>query len=74
MDISEHDVLAYMSFPSQRRTKLHSTTRSPPPPGAPVVTNMRPVGFRDYVRANGFHMICLIAPHSGGPVNARPMP
>src|SRR5215216_4697263 len=25
MDASEHDVLAYMSFPVQHRTKLHST-------------------------------------------------
>lgn len=25
MDSSEHDVLAYMHFPSQHRTKLHST-------------------------------------------------
>ena len=25
MDESEHDVLAYMTFPSQHRTKLHST-------------------------------------------------
>lgn len=25
MDASEHDVLAYMSFPRQHRTKLHST-------------------------------------------------
>ncbi len=25
MDASEHDVLAYMSFPHQHRTKLHST-------------------------------------------------
>src|SRR5205823_4343820 len=25
MDDSEHDVLAYMSFPAQHRTKLHST-------------------------------------------------
>ena len=25
MDDSEHDVLAYMSFPVQHRTKLHST-------------------------------------------------
>ncbi len=25
MDASEHDVLAYMSFPRQRRTKLDST-------------------------------------------------
>lgn len=25
MDQSEHDVLAYMSFPAQHRTKLHST-------------------------------------------------
>src|SRR5690349_7370945 len=25
MDDSEHDVLAYMAFPSQHRTKLHST-------------------------------------------------
>jgi putative transposase len=25
MDDSEHDVLAYMSFPRQHRTKLHST-------------------------------------------------
>src|SRR5690554_5069964 len=25
MDTSEHDVLAYMSFPRQHRTKLHST-------------------------------------------------
>ena len=24
MDASEHDVLAYMSFPRQHRTKLHS--------------------------------------------------
>jgi putative transposase len=27
MDESEHDVLAYMSFPAQHRTKLHSTYR-----------------------------------------------
>ena len=26
MDDSEHDVLAYMSFPRQHRTKLHSTS------------------------------------------------
>ena len=25
MDASEHDVLAYMAFPRQHRTKLHST-------------------------------------------------
>jgi transposase-like protein len=25
MDASEHDVLAYMAFPAQHRTKLHST-------------------------------------------------
>jgi len=25
MDASEHDVLAYMGFPAQHRTKLHST-------------------------------------------------
>ena len=25
MDDSEHDVLAYMAFPAQHRTKLHST-------------------------------------------------
>jgi putative transposase len=25
MDDSEHDVLAYMAFPSQHRTELHST-------------------------------------------------
>jgi transposase-like protein len=25
MDDSEHDVLAYMTFPNQHRTKLHST-------------------------------------------------
>jgi len=25
MDESEHDVLAYMAFPGQHRTKLHST-------------------------------------------------
>ncbi len=25
MDDSEHDVLAYMAFPTQHRTKLHST-------------------------------------------------
>jgi transposase-like protein len=25
MDESEHDVLAYMAFPAQHRTKLHST-------------------------------------------------
>jgi hypothetical protein len=25
MDDSEHDVLAYMTFPAQHRTKLHST-------------------------------------------------
>jgi transposase-like protein len=25
MDDSEHDVLAYMTFPGQHRTKLHST-------------------------------------------------
>jgi hypothetical protein len=25
MDESEHDVLAYMGFPAQHRTKLHST-------------------------------------------------
>jgi putative transposase len=25
MDDSEHDVLAYMGFPAQHRTKLHST-------------------------------------------------
>jgi transposase-like protein len=25
MDDSEHDVLAYLAFPTQRRTKLHST-------------------------------------------------
>ncbi len=25
MDVSEHDLLAYMSFPRQHRTKLHST-------------------------------------------------
>lgn len=25
MDESEHDVLAYLSFPAQHRTKLHST-------------------------------------------------
>jgi putative transposase len=25
MDASEHDLLAYMSFPRQHRTKLHST-------------------------------------------------
>ena len=25
MDDSEHDVLAYMSFPVQHRTRLHST-------------------------------------------------
>jgi putative transposase len=25
MDCSEHDVLAYMTFPAQHRTKLHST-------------------------------------------------
>ena len=25
MDESEHDVLAYMSFPAQHRAKLHST-------------------------------------------------
>src|SRR5262249_15600630 len=25
MDESEHDVLAYMAFPTQHRTKLHST-------------------------------------------------
>jgi putative transposase len=25
MDDSEHDVLAYMIFPGQHRTKLHST-------------------------------------------------
>ena len=25
MDESEHDVLAYMTFPAQHRTKLHST-------------------------------------------------
>ena len=25
MDKSEHDVLAYMAFPAQHRTKLHST-------------------------------------------------
>ena len=25
MDESEHDVLAYMNFPAQHRTKLHST-------------------------------------------------
>ena len=25
MDDSEHDVLAYMAFPGQHRTKLHST-------------------------------------------------
>jgi len=25
MDTSEHDVLAYMAFPRQHRTKLHST-------------------------------------------------
>ena len=25
MDDSEHDVLAYMAFPQQHRTKLHST-------------------------------------------------
>ena len=24
MDDSEHDVLAYMTFPAQHRTKLHS--------------------------------------------------
>ena len=27
MDDSEHDVLAYMTFSPQHRTKLHSTTR-----------------------------------------------
>ena len=25
MDDSEHDVLAYLAFPAERRTKLHST-------------------------------------------------
>ena len=25
MDAAEHDVLAYMSFPKERRAKLHST-------------------------------------------------
>ena len=25
MDVTEHDVLAYMAFPAQHRTKLHST-------------------------------------------------
>jgi transposase-like protein len=25
MDESEHDVLAYITFPAQHRTKLHST-------------------------------------------------
>ena len=25
MDVAEHDVLAYMTFPAQHRTKLHST-------------------------------------------------
>jgi hypothetical protein len=28
MDDSEHDVLAYMTFPNQHRTKLHSRMRS----------------------------------------------
>jgi transposase-like protein len=28
MDDSEHDVLAYLAFPAQHRTKLHSTNRS----------------------------------------------
>ena len=27
MDESEEDVLAYMAFPAQHRTKLHSTNR-----------------------------------------------
>ena len=27
MDTSEHDVLAYMAFPRQHRTKLHNTSR-----------------------------------------------
>jgi putative transposase len=28
MDDSEHDVLAYLTFPAQHRTKLHSTNPS----------------------------------------------
>ena len=31
MDESEHDVLAYMTFPAQHRTKLHSKTCPPAP-------------------------------------------
>lgn len=32
------------------------------------MTDMRPNGFRDYVRTNGFHAVYLLTPLRGGPV------
>jgi hypothetical protein len=33
-----------------------------------VMNDARPIGLRDYVRANGFHVVHVIIPLDGGPV------
>lgn len=35
---------------------------------AEAMAEARPIGFRDYVRSNGFHTVYLITPLCGGPV------
>ena len=51
MDDSEHDVLAYMTFPAQHRTKLHSDQ----PAGAPEQGGQTPRRCRRHLPQRGQH-------------------
>ena len=53
---SEHDVLAYMSFPRQHRTKLHSTNQIECL-NKEVKRRADVVGPRAFLRTSGSHAI-----------------
>ena len=56
MDTSEHDVLAYMSFPRQHRTKLHSTNPIERL-NKEVKRRADVVGVRAFLRTGGSHAL-----------------
>jgi hypothetical protein len=56
MDASEHDVLAYMSFPRQHRTKLHSTNPIERL-NKDVKRRADVVGVRAFLRTDGNHAL-----------------
>jgi transposase-like protein len=75
MDASEHDVLAYMSFPRQHRTKLHSTNPNERL-NKEVKRRADVVGVRAFLRTNGSHALTPQrglhhAPDRSGPVRSQ---